>query len=140
MFSVGTDARKLVYDGYPARNIVGVDIIQRYIDLGYDLYGDIDVCKIHFMKADALKLPADVCVDASLGDTPLSQVTEFSQLRGSVTHIYVGALFHLFSEQKQYDLALRLATLLKNEQGAIIFGRHEGFKDAQKIADPAQWQ
>lgn len=138
-FSVGTDARKLVYDGYPGANIVGIDIVQRYMDIGHELYNDADTCAIHFLDADPFKLPADTC-DNALGDTPLSQVTDLSQLRGSVTHVYAGALFHLFSEQKQYDLAYRLALLLKVRPGAAVFGRHEGFQEARKIDDPSQWK
>ena len=37
---LGTDMRKLVFDGVPAQNLVGIELRQQYIDLGFDLFRD----------------------------------------------------------------------------------------------------
>ena len=62
-------------------------------------------------------------------------VTDLTQLRGKLTHIYAGALFHLFDEAVQRALAFRLALLLKRDTGAVIFGRHQGLEEAGMIDD-----
>ena len=60
-------------------------------------------------------------------------MSSLSDLLGRVAVIYTGALFHLFEEEKQYDLAKRVATFVKHSPGTIIFGRHEVSPDEPKI-------
>lgn len=138
-WTVGSDVRKLVYDGYPAERVLACDLRREYIDLGYKLYQDLDTCPIHFFTSDIFALdpippsessPAKVSVPV-----PTPEVTDLSQLRGALTHIYVGALFHLFDETTQYALALRLAVLLRKTRGAVVFGRHSGLDEAGMIDD-----
>lgn len=136
---MGTDVRKLAHDGYCAKNIIGTDIIGSYLRLGHKLYDDFDTCEINFFQADTLAIP--VSFEALANEpVPVSEVTEIVQLRGSLTHIYTGALFHLFDEPTQFALALRLLSLLKREKGSVIFGRQEGFEREQRINDPPQWK
>ncbi|KAJ2978829.1 hypothetical protein NUW54_g11235 [Trametes sanguinea] len=71
----------------------------------------------------------------NVADPDPSTVTSLIQLRGALTHIYTGALFHLFTEEAQYELAVRLVTLLKKVPGAVIFGRHQGRREAGVIND-----
>lgn len=127
---VGTDVRKLVYDGYPATSVLGCDLRQDYIDLGYKLYQDRDSSLIHFFTSDVFDVPVNLGPGSTSHEgataVPTGQVTELSQLTGSLTHIYTGALFHLFDESTQYAIAHRLALLLKKVPGAIVFGRHRG--------------
>lgn len=130
---MGSDVRKLVLDGYPARNVAGVDLRQQFLDLGYRLYGSS--WDINFFTSDIFNVPYPFSKDASIDDTPILDVKNLTQLRGRITHFYTGALFHLFDEATQYALALRVAELLKREPGAIVFGRHQGLSEAGYIND-----
>lgn len=131
---MGTDVRKLAYDGYPASQILGCDLRREYIDAGYKLYRDADSCPIHFFTSDIFTVPLSFSPPRSEG-VNISEVTELAQLQGAVTHIYTGALFHLFDEQTQYAIALRIAALLRREPGAGVFGRHSGLEEAGMIDD-----
>lgn len=130
---MGSDVRKIVADGYPAANVLGVDLRQEFLDLGYKLYGPSR--DIRFFTSDIFEVPYPSPQDVPVDDTPLSKATSLSQLRGRITHFYTGALFHLFDEPTQYALALRVAELLKREPGAVVFGRHQGLQKAGMIDD-----
>ncbi|KAI0360631.1 hypothetical protein OH77DRAFT_1418615 [Trametes cingulata] len=131
---MGTDVRKLVYDGYPASQVLGCDLRPEYIQLGYELFGDADKCRIRFFTSDVFKLPTTAEPTDSTAALPAS-VNDLAQLRGALTHIYTGALFHLFDKDTQYGLAVRLITLLKRQPGAIVFGRHQGLQEEGYIDD-----
>ncbi|KAI1798158.1 hypothetical protein LXA43DRAFT_968581 [Ganoderma leucocontextum] len=123
---MGTDVRKLVSDGYPASNIIGCDLRPQYFAFGYELFGDADRCPIRFFAGNIFDLsdiaaPLDIAQETKPPD--LASVTNLSQLRGTLTHIYTGALFHLFDEETQYGLALRLVVLLKRFPGAVEAGK-----------------
>ncbi|KAH9896915.1 hypothetical protein C8Q73DRAFT_433577 [Cubamyces lactineus] len=137
---MGTDLRKLVHDGYPASRVLGCDLRPEFIQLGYELFDDADACPIHFFTSNVFELPtsvaaADIPAPETLRPTDVSAVTDISQLRGALTHIYTGALFHLFDKETQRELALRLVTLLNRTPGAIVFGRHQGLHEEGYIHD-----
>ncbi|TCD66533.1 hypothetical protein EIP91_001254 [Steccherinum ochraceum] len=130
---MGTDVRKLVYDGYTASNVVGVDLRQEFIDLGYDLYRDRDTSPIRFFTDDIFTVSPD---STKFQDSvEFSQATKLTQLGGKVSHFYLGALFHLYDEDTQFQIALAVATLLKREKGSIAFGRHQGFEKEGLVDD-----
>ena len=56
----------------------------------------------------------------------LSTLTSLNPLRGHVSAIHASAFFHLFSEEKQLELAKALAGLLSPEPGSLILGAHGG--------------
>ncbi|KAI0764911.1 hypothetical protein C8Q74DRAFT_1450053 [Fomes fomentarius] len=136
---MGTDVRRLVHDGYPASRILGCDLRPEYIESGYTLFSDKGTCAIHFIAADIFDLPTIIApstASAEPAHTPdLGSVTDLSQLMGTLSHIYTGALFHLFDEETQYGLAVRLALLLKKTPGAVVFGRHQGLEKEGYIDD-----
>ncbi|KAI0330294.1 hypothetical protein GY45DRAFT_1370866 [Cubamyces sp. BRFM 1775] len=135
---MGTDVRKLVYDGYPASRVLGCDLRPEFIQLGYELFGDVDQCPIRFFTSDVFELPTSDVAELPSADTArpdVASITGLSQLRGALTHIYTGALFHLFDEETQRGLALRLVTLLKRKPGAVVFGRHQGLHEEGYIND-----
>ena len=134
---MGTDLRKLVFDGYPGSNVIGCDLRPEYVDLGYELFGDRDRCPIRFITGNIFDVsdnpaPTDV---AEAGPRSLTSINDLAQLRGALTHVYTGALFHLFDEETQYKLAVRLALLVKRSPGTVIFGRHQGLKVEGMIED-----
>ncbi|KAA1472575.1 hypothetical protein DENSPDRAFT_838894 [Dentipellis sp. KUC8613] len=148
---MGTDVRKLVYDGFLASQVVGCDLRPEFIAAGHKLYSDAANSSIHFFAGDmfAHPLPALPRAGVQPSTTPLSEVSSLVELTGRVTHIYTGALFHLWDESSQLALALRLACLLRRIPGATIFGRHQALEQAGMIDDhmerrryghsPASW-
>ncbi len=149
---MGTDARKLVLDGYPAVNIAACDLRSTFLDIGSnELFRDAGSCEISFFTADIFdirpsKSYAEIISLAGRASGSLRDVLQNSYsskltdaklklLKGHLNHIYAGALFHLFDEPTQYNIALRIASLLKNAPGSIIFGRHEGKVVAGDIDD-----
>ena len=57
---------------------------------------------------------------------PVASVNTLTELRGHISVIHASALFHLFNEEKQFELGKRLAALLDPRPGSIIFGSHGG--------------
>jgi hypothetical protein len=53
-------------------------------------------------------------------------VNTLTELRGRVSVIYASSLFHLFNEEKQFELGERLASLLDPSPGSLIFGSQGG--------------
>lgn len=146
-FTVGTDLRKLLQDGYPtnssAPNVYGCDLLPDFIKEGYKLYKDGPGTKtpapIEFFADDIFNLPvkADSVDVHSVG---------LSSLRGKVDILYAGALFHLFDEEKQFGLAQRLVALINTKYSAerknsetIIFGRHIGSLEPTKAHRPSEF-
>ena len=110
-------------DGYPAENVYAADLRQEFIDFGHQLYDDTSTTKIHFFADDVFRIPYPP--PAPPKEIP-AQVTDLAQLQGHVNHVYAGALFHLFDEETQYDLALRIVSLVKRVPGTTIYGRQMG--------------
>lgn len=55
---------------------------------------------------------------------PLKDLTSLTPLQGKIFAVHTSAFFHLFNEEKQLELAHRLASLLSPEKGSVIFGQH----------------
>ena len=133
---MGTDVRRLVYDGYAGRNVFATDLRESFLDDGHELYRDASTSKITFFPSDVFDLPTPSSpASAEPCETPLSQVSRLSDLRNQVTHMYIALLFHLFDEASQYEIALKVGSLLKRTSGSIIFGRHQGAEEAVVISD-----
>lgn len=130
--TVGTDVRKLAFDGYPARNIYACDLLDRFIELGHKLYLDKDSCAITFFSADIFSFPPSIA-ERLTKDSNSSPMENF---RGRVTHLHSGLFFHLFDEQAQIGVAKRLAALLDRRPGSIIFGAHIGSAIPGEITTP----
>ncbi|TFK50320.1 hypothetical protein OE88DRAFT_1660612 [Heliocybe sulcata] len=145
---MGTDLRKLAQDGYPETSLLGCDLRPEYIELGYKLYSDKDTCGIRFFADNILDLPLPS--PFWISTSRIDEVTKLAELTGRLTHVYTGALFHLFDESTQEALALRVATLVRHTPGSIIFGRHQGLETPGYIDDhmvrvryahsPASWK
>lgn len=134
---MGTDLRKLASDGYPAHLLIGCDIRQTFIDQGYQLFNDSPPsCPVKFIVSDIFELRLTKNVVTNSAD-----ITSLEDLRGRLSIIYAGALFHLFNEETQFAIALRLILLLRRPQGSdqpkkvILFGRHQGLEEEGMIPD-----
>jgi len=131
---VGNDMRKVVKDGFPAENVVATDIMQDFWDLGHKLYKSTpESYPVKFIAGDIfdsahLELTE---VKSSMMSSPppsLQSLTSLNPLRGHVSVICASSFFHLFDENKQLDLARRLAGLLDPRPGSTIFGSHVGLR------------
>ena len=59
-----------------------------------------------------------------------------TELRGHISAIYASSFFHLFDEEKQFELGKRLAGLLDPRPGSTIFGSHTAAPVKGKYSDP----
>ena len=97
------------------------------MDLGHKLFRTTpETYPVKFLAGDAFD-------DAHLSLTspipsgpapPVASVDTLTELRGHISVIHASALFHLFNEEAQFNLAKRLAALLDPRPGSIIFGGH----------------
>lgn len=104
----GQDIRKLVVDGAPSDNILGVDTEGRFAELGYDLFRDWNTLKARFFAQ-------------SIFDENFMR-----EWHGKVDIIYLGSFLHLFDFQKQKIVVAQLVTLLRKKKGSLVFGRNLG--------------
>jgi hypothetical protein len=103
---MGTDIRKLVYDGASSDRLFGSDLNGDFFGVGYDLFLDKTTLKTKFIQADVF--------DADSG---------LNELDGKISLVHAGSFFHLFDWDNQIKAAKRVVQLLKAEPGVIIFGR-----------------
>ncbi|KAK0459030.1 uncharacterized protein EV420DRAFT_1642728 [Desarmillaria tabescens] len=122
----GNDPRKAVMDGYPVEQVLASDLRPEFWDLGHKLFKSTpDTFPARFIPADIFQLKDLPKKEA--GSVPeLSQVQSIGELRGSISAIHASALFHLFDEEGQFELAKIMAALLSSEPGSMIFGSHGG--------------
>ncbi|KAI0087630.1 hypothetical protein BDY19DRAFT_954640 [Irpex rosettiformis] len=132
---LGNDLRKLVQDGYPIQYVIASDLRQELWDLGHKLFRSTqETYPARFISGDvfdssflAVEPPMPTSSASDLPPVPdLSSINSLNALRGRVSAIYIGAFFHLFSEEKQHFIAKLLAGLLSPEPGSIIAGVQGG--------------
>lgn len=83
---LGSDLRRLAFDGAPTENLYGVDIVSHW-DVGFVLYRDQDKFKTHFIEADLLSIDEDN--DAGSGET-----TPLQALRATADIVSISAVLH----------------------------------------------
>lgn len=96
-------------DGAPAHNLIGTDLQQGFIDLGYDLFRDRETLMSKFFVSDILGNDASP-----------------TELNGKLDIIHASSFFHLFPLSKQTEIAKRLVKLLRPVPGSLILGRQTG--------------
>lgn len=99
----------------PGQNLIGCDLNQDFINLGYDLFRDKDTLASKFIIGDIL---------ASNFDD--DQESLFQELREKIDIIHVSSFFHLFSLSTQLLIAKRLLKFLRPIPGSLILGRQTG--------------
>lgn len=104
-------------------------------ELGHKLFkSTLETFPVPFIQADAFDpvslapSPIPTTVPTELLP-PLSTLTSLTPLIGRLSAIHTSAFFHLFSEEKQLELAKRIAPLLSPEPGSVIFGAHGGLPE-----------
>ncbi|KAF8589971.1 hypothetical protein K439DRAFT_1628186 [Ramaria rubella] len=127
----GHDIRAIVADGFPIENVLGLDLKRELWEIGNKLFNSNSTSfSVPFIAGNIF----DNRVIDMESPVPLSSQTpslhdlkdSLNSLRGHVSVIHISMVFHLFSEEKQLELAHRLKTLLSPLPGSIIFGHHIG--------------
>ncbi|KAI0719150.1 hypothetical protein C8T65DRAFT_61873 [Cerioporus squamosus] len=128
----GNDVRKAVADGFPVHNVVATDIHPEFWEFGHKLFNSTqETFPARFFAGDVFD-PAHLDLAPPFTSPPattrpeLSALTSLNPLRGHVSAIHISAVFHLFSEEEQVQLAHKIAGLLSPEPGSIIFGLQSG--------------
>jgi len=116
---VGQDIRKLVYDGAPSENLIGVDTEPRFLNLGYELFNDREKLKAHFYAEDVF--------DENF----------LSEWRDRIDIVFLGSFLHLFSFEQQEIVLRQLVKLLKKRKGSLVFGRHLGTESGGLLKENA---
>ncbi|KAL4792772.1 hypothetical protein BDV19DRAFT_391899 [Aspergillus venezuelensis] len=112
---LGQDIRQLVHDGAPPQNLLGLELRQAYVDLGYELYQDKELLESTFL------------IQSFFTDTP-----DLTALAGKITIINSGYFMHMWDREKQLAVAKRMISLLSPERGGLITGVHFGSAQAGK--------
>jgi len=116
---LGDDLRRLAADGYPAKNMIGSDIVGGLWDIGHQLFRSNE----HTFPARFIQ---DDVVSERYTSFPLKtdDKPSLADLSGSLSAIYASFFLHLFSHEQQKQVARVLASLLTQKSGCIIFGKH----------------
>jgi phospholipid N-methyltransferase len=110
---LGQDIRKLIYDGVPAENLVGLELNPGFIDAGYKLFKDKETLRTKMVRADI--------------QDPEGSWTEF---QGQMDVVQLGMIMHLFSWDQQVTLLENAMKLLKlDKKGTCIIGQAAGHMD-----------
>ncbi|THX88731.1 hypothetical protein D6C98_02432 [Aureobasidium pullulans] len=105
----GQDIRRLVNDGVPGSVLIGSDLHQGFLDLGYDLFKDKDKLNSKFIAADVFESQSAL--------TPLA---------GKIDILHTSSFFHLFGYEGQKKIARRVVQLLKPQKDSLLVGRQVG--------------
>lgn len=104
----GQDIRKLAFDSGMSANLIGTDLEEPFLHLGYELFRDRG-------RLQATFVPGNVFADDFL-----------EAHRGKVDIIYMASFLHLFNEQQQKIVVQQVHKLLRPRKGSMVFGRHLG--------------
>jgi hypothetical protein len=147
--SVGTDVRKAVFDGWPIQDIIASDIekgtqissirvilylyLSGFWEYGHQLFKSTpDTFPIAFIPGDVFD-PAFISQRGpffSMADVegtvmpPLNTLSSLNPVQGKISAIHISSFFHIFSEDRQLQLAKIVSSLLSPEKGSVIFGQH----------------
>jgi len=105
----GQDIRRLVADGVPDRALIGSDLQQGFLDLGYDLFKDKETLQSEFITADIFECES-----------------KLTALEGNIDIIHASSFFHLFGYEGQKKVARRVVQLLKPKKDSLLVGRQVG--------------
>ncbi|KAE8325281.1 hypothetical protein BDV39DRAFT_216467 [Aspergillus sergii] len=106
---LGQDIRRLVQDGAPSVNLIGLDSTEEFINLGFELFDDRPRLGCTFIVQDFFE------------DTP-----QLDNLVSRVKVINSSYFMHLFDWDTQLRAAKRMMRLACQEKGALITGFNFG--------------
>lgn len=115
----GIDLRQVVHTGMKPQNVMGTDLIDDWAKIGNKLFNGKGL--VPFVKGDIF---SNSFLDPKTAPIPtddsqriqLDEVKSLNQLKNKVRFITCNSVFHLFDEQRQEELARRLASLLNSQK------------------------
>ncbi|KAJ6565446.1 hypothetical protein DFH09DRAFT_919464 [Mycena vulgaris] len=132
---LGDVSYRAIQDGIPAPQTLSVDKDETFWHLGRMALEGAGLPRWHapFVEGDLLdeaflpRLPhANAPSAGRVPDLDLWALTTLAPLQNRVSAIFAEQLFHLLPFAQQADLAARLAPLLAQKPGAMVFGRQRG--------------
>lgn len=105
---LGQDIRRLAYDGAPSENLVGLDLRNAVIELGYELFRDRDKLRARFISQNFFQ-----------------NAPELGEIMGKAEIINSSLFMHLWDRAGQVRIGRRMIELL-TPQGGLITGWHSG--------------
>ncbi|KAK0469998.1 uncharacterized protein EV420DRAFT_1298372 [Desarmillaria tabescens] len=125
----GNDPRKAVADGYPVEQVIASDLHPEFWELGHRLFkSTAETFPARFIPADIFQLKG-LTREGGIPVPELPKVQSLAELRGNISAIHTSSFFHLFDEERQYEVAKIMAALLSSEPGSMIFGSHAGRRE-----------
>jgi len=108
---LGQDLRKLAFDGVPGDRLVGMELEQGFIDLGFELFRD----KKKFQGA---------MIAANVLDSSFDSL--FEAMAGRFEVVHAASFFHLADWDLQVQVAIKILKMMKDQIGVIVMGRQVG--------------
>jgi SAM-dependent methyltransferase len=115
------DLRRLVADGAPSENLVGLDLEPRFLSLSYDLFADHEFYKGQMAAGDIF----DQSVNGPV-----------ALLEGTIDIIHAASFFHLFDWDTQVKAGVQLVQLMKTAPDSLVLGRHLGSSTGEERFSP----
>ena len=115
------DLRRLVSEGAPSENLVGLDNEPRFLSLSYELFADREFYKGPMIAGDLLDGSANGPVALHKGTFDIAHAASF---------------FHLFDWDTQVKVGVQLVRMMKNKPGALVLGRHLGSSTGEEHPSP----
>lgn len=115
--NMGTDLRRMNFDGANQENLYGLELENRFIELGYDLFNDRASNKMTFLTGNIL----DIAVIDQLN------------LQNKFDIIYSSAVIHLLNKDDIKKLIQNIYNFLK--PNGIFFGQTSGLSEPHEIED-----
>ena len=115
---LGGDFRRLVFDGAPSENMLGIDIANHW-EIGYDLFRDRDRFNARFLEADLMAVGMD------------RAPAELRALKGEVEIIHVSAVLHQWDWDGELAAAKKLVYFSK--PGTLVVGHQIGSAEAKEV-------
>ena len=117
--------RQLATDGAPMTSLVGSDLEQQFLDLGYDLFRDRDTFGGLFVAGDMLSLGSEKekVGDRDQGENEDTLKTDqLTALNGTFDIVHAASFFHLFSWEDQVRLGERMMRFFRTAHRTISSG------------------
>jgi len=112
---------------YTHRIRITIRLVTGFWDIGHKLFRTTpETYPAKFLAGDVFdEAHLSLAPPIPSGPPPLvASVNTLTELRGHISAIFASCFFHLFNEEKQFELSKRLAALLDPRPGSIIFGAH----------------
>jgi len=101
----GQDMRKLVLDGVPPTQIVGLDLVPKFNELGKELFRDGNKLEFQFYARDVF--------DDTANWEPLQKRFDF---------LHITSFLHIWNWDGQIKAAERLVKLVRSKPGSLLVG------------------